>query len=148
SSLPEFDQTFTALVHAEVQRRLDAQGGLLQDLQRRQDHCDRALANLAAAIAQAGPSATLIAELHRLESQRDQLLLERQDLQLFSRQTAMIPTPEQIKDLARQTFDGLAQDSPEFARLMRKLISRLEVFPYQLCDGGGLVPRVHLTIDL
>jgi hypothetical protein len=143
-SLPEFDSTFNALVRAEVQRRQAAHAGLLQDLGRRQASLDRASDNIGAAIRDAGASPILLAELCRLE----QLHLDRQEIEQFSQQTAMIPSTDRIKELARQAFAELARDSAEFARLMRRLIPRLEVLPYQLCDGGTLVPRVHLTLDL
>ena len=90
----------------------------------------------------------MIAELRRIESESDQLRLERQEIAQFSQQTIRIPSADQIRDLARHAFADLARDSAEFGRLMRRLLPRLEVLPYRLCDGGGVVPRVHLTLDL
>jgi site-specific DNA recombinase len=147
-SLPDFEVTFTALVHAEIQRRQAAQSGLVKDLDRRQADLDRSSTNIGSAIREAGPSPILIAELRRIESEMDQLRLECQELAQFSQQTARIPTADQIRELARHTFADLASDSAEFGRLMRRLIPRLEVLPYRLCDGGGVVPRAHLTLDL
>jgi hypothetical protein len=90
----------------------------------------------------------LIAELRRLESQKDQLLLERHEIEQFSEQPTRLPTPERIKELAHQAFTDLARDSAEFSRRMRQLIPQLEVFPYQLCDGSQPVLRAHVTLDL
>jgi len=61
----------------------------------------------------------------------------------------MIPTPDRITELARQSFADLAQESAEFSREMRRLIPRLEVLPYQpLRPAVQLVPRAHVTLDL
>ena len=50
--------------------------------------------------------------------------------------------------MAAEAFADLAQGSPEAGRLARRLIPRLEVRPYRLCDGGTPVLRAHVTLDL
>src|SRR5207248_11243930 len=54
-------------------------------------------------------------------------------------------------DLRRQAFeqfDALAVGSPEFGRLLRRLIPRFVVSPVRLCDGGDVVPRAKFTLNL
>jgi len=43
---------------------------------------------------------------------------------------------------------GLAVDSPEFVRLMRKMIPRIIVFPVRLCDDGAIVIRATFRLQL
>src|SRR5262249_5001473 len=47
-----------------------------------------------------------------------------------------------------EAFGRLAVASPEFGRLLQRLIPRLVVRPYRLCDGGHPVPRAHFTLQL
>src|SRR5438093_846170 len=50
--------------------------------------------------------------------------------------------------LAFEQFDALSVGSPEFGRLLRRLIPRIVVSPVRLCDGGLLVPRARFTLNL
>jgi site-specific DNA recombinase len=69
--------------------------------------------------------------------------IRRQPIRAFE-----MPSIQQIKDLARQSLKGLALDSPEFARQMRKLIPRIVVFPVRLCDDGAIVMRATFRVLL
>ena len=59
-----------------------------------------------------------------------------------------VPSMPDIKALAAQAFGELAVTSQEFGRLLRRLIRRIVVLPYRLCDGGHPVLRAHLTFSL
>jgi hypothetical protein len=43
---------------------------------------------------------------------------------------------------------GLATDSPEFGTLLRKLVPDFHVHLVQRCNGGHLVPRAKIKLDL
>jgi hypothetical protein len=55
---------------------------------------------------------------------------------------------QDIKRLAREAIGELAADRPEFGRRMRELIPSLSVYPYRLRDGGPLVLRARLVLNL
>jgi hypothetical protein len=61
----------------------------------------------------------------------------------------VIPSVETVKAMARESFAGLAVESPDFGKLMRMLIPRIVVIPYRLPDGGMIVHsakfRLHLS---
>ncbi|MFQ3652556.1 MAG: hypothetical protein SNJ75_19745 [Gemmataceae bacterium] len=60
----------------------------------------------------------------------------------------ILPTLIEIKKQARESLEGFSVDQLKFERLMKRQVSRLRVFPYQLCDGGAIVLRARLTLDL
>jgi DNA invertase Pin-like site-specific DNA recombinase len=147
-ALPDSDATFQAMVAAEVERLRAAQGGRLDELDARLAKLDRQLANVRSALREAGPSKALIDDLKQLEAGREQLLGERAELERVPRRVIAIPPPGELKRLALEALAGLAADAPEFGRLMKRLIPRIEVFPFRLCDGGRVVLRARFALDL
>jgi site-specific DNA recombinase len=148
AALPDYDRTLADLMREEVDRLCMAQAGLLNDLDRRQGVLEHQIANVRASLRMGGPIQTLIDDLRELEAARDRLLGERAELERLPRRAIAVPPLEEIKARALAAFEGLARDSPEFGRLMRRLIPRIEVHPHRLCDGGHPVLRATLTLDL
>lgn len=148
AAMPDFDPVFTEAMRAEVERLRAAQDGRLGALNGRLGTLDRQLANVRASLRDAGSSRGLIEDLKTLEAEQDRLLGERAELDRVPRQAIAVPPPGELKTLALKAAAGLARDSPEFGRLMKRIIPRIEVHPYRLCDGGHPVLRAHLTLDL
>jgi DNA invertase Pin-like site-specific DNA recombinase len=148
AALPEFDPMLLQLVQEEWRRGQELQGSQQQELVRRQAATERELQNILAAVRTAGHSSTLLGELDRLEKQQAQLAWERQQLERLPKDSLPLPSMAQIKAMAFEAFDRLAVTSPEFGRLLRRLIPRIVVLPYRLCDGGHPVLRAHLTLQL
>ncbi len=146
--LSDFDDVFLDLVKAEAERLGDSVGTRLDQLNGQQAKIDREIQNIKASLRMAGPSPSLIGELHDLEAQLDQVRIEQRELNQRPANVAAIPPISELRSRARQAFATLAHDSPEFGRLMRRLIPRLVVRPYQLLDGGHPVLRAHMTLDL
>src|SRR5262249_61883339 len=96
----------------------------------------------------AGHSSMLLEELDRLEKQKAQLAWERQQIERLPKDSLRLPAMAQIKAQAFEAFDQLAVTSPEFGRLLRRLIPRIVVLPYRLCDGGHPVLRAHFSLQL
>src|SRR5262249_33697010 len=92
-----------------------------------------------------GPAAGCWCDWANLEDQKRELELERERADRDAKDCGPLPSAAEVKALARQAFDNLAAESPEFGRLLRRLILRIEVRPYRLCDGGSPVLRAHFT---
>lgn len=90
----------------------------------------------------------MLEKLRSLEAERDRLVADRRELGRLPRVAVELPDMARLRALAAEAFEGLAQGSPEAGRLARRLIPRLKAHPYRLCDGGALVLRAHLTLDL
>jgi hypothetical protein len=148
ASLPDFDPVLLQLVQDEMRQRAGAQGQRQQDLARKRATIEREIQHVLAAIRQAGHSASLLEDLNRLERERTQADWEQQQLTRLSNSPLTVPSLAEIKAHAFQAFDELAATSPEFGRLLRRLIPRIAVWPYRLCDGGHSVLRAHFTFGL
>jgi hypothetical protein len=55
---------------------------------------------------------------------------------------------DELRTLLEEQMHGLATDSPEFGALLRKLVPDFHVFVVQRCNGGNLVPRAKIKLDL
>ncbi len=148
AALPDFDPVFlgelraeAAALHAEDDRRIAV-------LARREEVIAHAIDNLTQAIAEMGSSAALLKKLRTSESERDRLAAERGELERAPRAVLNLPSLDEVRQLAAEAFADLARSSAEAGRLLRRLLPRLEVLPYQPCDGGNPVLRAHLILDL
>jgi hypothetical protein len=147
-SLPEFDAVLLQQVHERLQQRQGAKGQQQKELDRRRANIVRELQHLVDAIKQAGHSSSLVDELHRLEQEKTQIDWEQQQLARASDEPLELPSIAEIRTLAAREFESLSMTSPEFGRLLRRFIPRIEVRPYRLCDGGYAVLRAHFTFNL
>lgn len=82
------------------------------------------------------------------EARKNRLSVERDDLLARPAEVPELPPIEELKARAREAVGKMAFDDPVFGRQMRALVPRVEVFPYRLIDGGAVVLRALLTIDL
>lgn len=58
-----------------------------------------------------------------------------------------IPSATDLRELARSSCAGLAEDDWEFCKQMQQLVPKVVVHPFQLCNGGRLVLRAEFRID-
>ena len=105
-ALPDFDPAFQTMVAEEVERLRGVQGGRRDLLESRQTAIDRQLANVRAALREAGPSPSLIEDLRQLETQREQILGELADLDRVPKQMISIPPPAELKQRALDAAGG------------------------------------------
>jgi DNA invertase Pin-like site-specific DNA recombinase len=148
NALPDYDNVLTDLMEKEIERLRSDQAGCRTQLEQKRNKLERELANIRAALRQAGPSNVLIEELKNLESQQNQIRGEIAALDRVPKQMIAIPPLKQIKSLALRALTSLARTSFELGRLMQRLISRIRVHPYRLCDGGRVVLRARFSLDL
>ena len=104
ASLPEFDPTLIAMVRRRDRAsRLPARRAI-QELDRAEEKLDRAIGNIVASLREAGSSATLLAELRRLEEQKSQSAFDRAEVERLPRRAIEIPSAAVVQELARQSF--------------------------------------------
>jgi hypothetical protein len=101
-----------------------------------------------AAIQEIGHSPSLIAELKTLEATKAQLAYELSSIRTTSTSIPKMPSMEEIKTMVLQNMQSLAKNSQEFGRLLRQLIDRIVVLPFQHCDGGSPVLRAYFELNL
>jgi site-specific DNA recombinase len=147
-SLPDFDPIFREKVQARLEDRTAARA---TELARASDDLNGVLAQInriTDAIAQLGVSDVLGEKLKSLMTRRDDLQARRTELLRAPVDLPELPSMTHIRQQAREAISALAIKSPEFGRLMRDLVPSLKVYPYQLCDGGAVVLRAKLTLNL
>ena len=147
-ALPEFDPELVRQVNAEA----DALAASLNvDLERHQAErtkIQREVDNLTDAVANGLSSSAVLSRLRVSEEH----LQDIEDLisDAMSRQPrrVSIPSVAELRRLARESIQDLAVQSPEFARVMRKMVKEFYILPYRLIDGGMIMPRAVFQLDL
>ncbi|MHB1426455.1 MAG: recombinase family protein [Gemmataceae bacterium] len=147
-SLPDFDPLLMETVRRQQQQWSKDKERRGQEYARQQAENQRQIHNILEAIKSAGSSSSLLAELQSLEVQKAQLESEYGKQFRTEEQSFELPSMTEIKALAARSFEELAMSSQEFGRLLRRLIPRIVVYPYRLCDGGHPVLRAHFTLSL
>jgi len=148
SGLPEFDPTLIEMIREEGEKLDSHREERLRELARADQKLDREIHNIMGAIRKTGDSPSLLVELAQLEANKERNQLARDELEQTPRRVIELPSIEEVKQLAQESFERLAVDSPEFSRLIRRLIPRIRVFPYRLLDGGHIVLRARFTLNL
>ena len=148
SSLKEFDKILLEEIKKELKNSKSNASQRQRKLQTQQDANTKQMKNIMAAIRDIGHSQSLLAELKTLESTKDQLTYELSSLLTTSADIPKMPSMEEIKAMVLKNMQSLAKNSQEFGRLLRKLISRIVVLPFQHCDGGSPVLRAYFELNL
>lgn len=149
-SLPDFDQRLLQLVDEQRQVLLTGRTANLEPLQSKLRNLDRQLGHLTAAIKEHGYSEILGANLRLLEAERGVTArnLAEMELTMSTAEKLVVPDAATIRQLALEEFGQLHHDGPQFARVMRRLIDRIDVAPYRLIGGGAVVLRAKLVLNL
>jgi len=145
--LPGFDEQLLAdlraehaQLHAKDERELDA---VEREIRKR----DTELSNLLEFIRGGKTSAAVRQELERVESDIHALNHKRDELISRPSEAPQLPSMDEIKRLAREALACEADDPWELARVMKRLIPRIAILPYRLCDGGHPEVRAHAQPD-
>jgi site-specific DNA recombinase len=148
-ALVDFDQAFLDKVRAKasaLQSTADA------DIKKIDLALDKVRRKIAAAnesiLSEAKGSRTLAKSLVELEAEEDRLVEQQEMLsQRQQHQKLDIPSIDWIKEEARALIKNLPE-KPEFCQRMWELVPYLKVFPYRLCDGGKVVLRAKVVLNL
>ena len=148
--LPEYDDVLLARVRKNVQAASGVRAARKEERARRQQEVDQQITRVTAAIADMDNSRALQEKLRALEAERDQLEAEADAdaLEETAANDISLPPIDEIKRVAAEVFPKLATQDPQAGRLIQRLIPELRVYPYRLCDGGTVVLRAHLTLNL
>lgn len=105
--------------------------------------------NLAAAIAEYGPQPSFQEKLNELKAADRALGIERRELENLRNRSLELPrSTADLRRTVEEKFAALAMDCPDFGDLMRHLVVDFYVFLVRLCDGGHLLPRAKVRLNL
>ena len=146
--LADFDATFLALV-TEESRKLDStRKTQLEELTRTREKRTRKIQNLIKFIREGGSSPSIHTELCTLEDEQKRLEREIKEWEDKPTNSLTLPSLDELRQLARDAIWGLAIESYDFAKVMRELVGKITVRPYQPIDGGKIVLRATFTLLL
>ena len=148
SSLKDFDKVLLKEIEKELKNSKSTVSQRQEKLQTQQDANTKQMKNIIAAIGDSGHSASLLAELKTLEATKAQLANELSSMLTTSTSIPKMPSMEEIKTMVLGSMRSLAINSQEFGRLLRKLIDRIVVLPFQHCDGSSPVLRAYFELNL
>lgn len=147
-TLDGFDRAFLETVNAEANKLDAVRDQRVADLRREVAQAGRRVENLIAFVKDGDVSQAVRQELREEEAARVGLQQELAEVEAQPGEAVEIPEVDQLKALARETFEDLAVDDFEFARRLRALTPRIVVFPYVPCDGGNVVLRARFYLRL
>jgi site-specific DNA recombinase len=146
--LPDFESAFRDKIEARLDERRATRGADLQNVRGQLDEVRNQLGRVTDAIAKVGLDEILNEKLVSLRSHKSELESKICGLQRIPDNDVALPSMAQLKQYARESIENLAIGSPEFGRLMKRLVPKLKVYPYRLLDSESLDLRAELTLDL
>ena len=146
--LPAFDDIFRSKARAASVARRSGRAAALARLDLDIAQAGREVANLTDAVSKMGHSVALADKLEEGEGRHARLTGERADLRRRPDEVPELPPVERLKTLAREAVGRMAFADPAFGRLMQDIVPRITVLPYQPLDGGAVVLRATLTVNL
>jgi site-specific DNA recombinase len=149
--LPGFDPALVERVRAEAGAEQDTRAEELRQLDREEVEtrraAERVLATIEASLA-GTPSGMLADRLTALEARLAAIPREREAIRRRPAVVRELPDVGEIKALARRALERLATGDPEFGRQMRVLLPEVTVFPVRAINGGRVVARARIVLDL
>ncbi|MFT3881156.1 MAG: recombinase family protein [Gemmatales bacterium] len=146
--LPDFDEAFVAQVRETEATKRASRPTELAATEQALQASERELENLYDQRAKTGDDDILGRKIAKLKTDHLQLKLKLTSLRAAGAQEQEFPTMAQLRQRARSALGELSHESPDLGVLMKKLIPRMVVVPYRLCDGGKIVHRVRFTLNL
>jgi hypothetical protein len=147
--LDRFEDQFREMVAAAG---TDLEGKIADErrkLRQEQQLLEKQQANLVAAIKEAGPQLFLVAEIEAIKAAERELLLRVHQLDHHRPNQLVLPESMTVlRQMMEEEFQRLAIDSPAFAKFMRILVPEFFVYAVRLCDGGHLLPRAKVRLNL
>jgi site-specific DNA recombinase len=147
--LDGFDAQYAELVRLAMHNDPNGITDRREALRRDEVTLQKERENMIATIKSCGPRPMLLETLDELEMRATKLANERQHLERLSQRKLVIPeSTSELRGLLQQEFQRLAVDSPEFGDLLRLLVPEFHVYLVRLCDGGKLLPRARVKLNL
>jgi hypothetical protein len=146
--LPNFDPALIETVRKQWRESNAEVMNQKKELVRRRQELESRVANVTDAIASGGQIASLVKKLQDLESEQTDLGFRIADLESALPAEPNLPCVDELKKLAAAVFTEFAPANQEIGRLMKVLVPDLRVYPVRLCDGGKIVFRAELQLNL
>ena len=147
--LDEFDQQFAALVATAETAVASQSADSWAQLRHDEDVLAKEKANLMDTIKQFGPRPMVAEAVKALETEEGKLLLRRHKLERRHEERLKLPgSPSALRGMLEEEFRRLTIESPAFGNLMRSLVPEIYVYAVRLCDGGHLLPRAKIRLNL
>lgn len=149
AGLEGFAEQFRGLVEQARREGGTTPTQALHVLSKNEQELARRKENLIAAITDFGAKPEFRQKLMELEAQEKELTMRR--LKLKRLREKGLKLPDSIPELRRmfdEKFRTLAHGSPEFGDLLRLIVPQFHVYLVRLCDGGHLLPRARVTLNL
>ena len=146
--LPDFDSEFAAMILEEAEQNDLGRQQKLAQIQTRLQRIEYEEGNITKAIREFGKIKALSRDLESLQAEGDALLLDRDRLEVERSGLTQLPSMTEIRELARNAIADLLPTSHEFGRQIRRIVTRLMAVPFQMFDGGQIVLRAFVEIDL
>ena len=147
-TLPNFDEEMERALRLEADVTRVEREKQFQEFARRETQLDREQGHLMTALREIGGSDMLKAEIRTIEQQRQQLKFDQDQWHERSVVPCSFPKVEDIRNEMAAALQSVIEGSQEAVRVIHRLIPRIKVFPYRLINGGHLVLRAHVTLDL
>lgn len=147
TSLRGFDEQFRRLLsEANANIRVEAE---LEQTRQNVSALTRQIDNLVRALAELGPTAELKVRHDNLVAERSIAEGRQRQLEQSLRRELQLPqSVDELTALIDSAFADLAEHSPEVGDVLRQVIPELRFYLVRLCDGGYLLPRAEVTLDL
>ncbi len=148
-NLEKFDEQFVSLVEQAHEYQCQGSSQRWQILSSEEGRLRDQKENLMSAVAECGMRPMLAEKLSELETLEKGLQCERRALEsLTARQIELPPNAVGLRELFEEEFAGLAIESPEFGLLLQQSVTSFQVYLVRLHDGGHLLPRARVTLNL
>jgi len=147
-ALPELDTELMNRVRQQMETARDAQAGEKRERQARLAEVRRQIRLATDALLEMRKSRSLHERLQELETEQEVIEQQLLDLDTTLLPEMAMPSVEAIKRRATELFSSFLADDPEVGRLMQRLVPKLKVLPYRLCDDGAVVLRAHTVLNL
>lgn len=109
----------------------------------------REITNNTAAITKLGLDDELEAERSAIKQRGIALAGERHLLEAAATRTLKLPeSPAALRDMMKAEFERFPIDSLDFGDLFRELVPEMYIYLVRLCDGGHLLPRAKVRLNL
>lgn len=148
-SLDGFDDQFQRLVEQAHRDGPVGSSNRRKQLERDEERLQHQRKNLMSAILEHGSHPMFEETLEQLEAEEQRLQRDRRMLESSHGRELKIPNNiAELRRLLEDEFAKQAIESPEFGMLLQELVPSFHVYLVRLCDGGHLLPRARLTLNL
>ncbi len=148
ASLDGFDETLMSKVHERIESRSSKREDEIRKINDELKHLEKQQGNLIDAISQIGITEAFKKRLDELGADQKKAQYHLERLRNNQDASLKLPTMAEIKERAGRILGSAVTSDPSFCSVMHQLVPRLVVFPYQLCDGGAIVLRARVSLDL